>query len=310
MNFVGTSKIAIFISIFIILLGIVSLVVKKGPNYGIDFAGGLSIQLKFSKPFKVDDIRSVLKTMGLGNSIIQEIGKEGNNEVLIRAQKTDTGLDRLSNKITKAITASDKFSQNNFEILKVDMVGPRAGKILRKKGVWACFWAVVVMLIYVTYRFELPYALGGIVALFHDLLITIGIFSILNKEFDIGILAALLTILGYSINDTIVLFDRVRENLKFSKKESYNTIINNSINQTISRTVLTSITTLLPLTTIFFFGGEVLHDISFALLIGITVGTYSSIFIASPVVVFWNRYKNKANQKETVKKLTKAKVSV
>jgi preprotein translocase subunit SecF len=178
------------------------------------------------------------------------------------------------------------FGAENVDIRRVEMVGPKVGKDLRRQGMLAILYALIGILIYVTVRFELRFAVGAIVALAHDVMITIGVFALLDKEFSLPIVAALLAIVGYSLNDTIVVYDRIRENMKGSAKSGFIKTINDSINQTLSRTILTSLTTMLVLISLFFLGGGVIHDFAFAMIVGVTVGTYSSIFIASPVVIF------------------------
>ncbi|MDO9515649.1 MAG: protein translocase subunit SecF, partial [Syntrophales bacterium] len=188
-------------------------------------------------------------------------------------------------RITEALSTS--YGREDFEIRRIEVVGPKVGSDLRQKGLLAMLYAVIGILLYVTWRFELRYAVGAIVALIHDVVITVGVFSILGKEFTLPIIAALLTIIGYSLNDTIVVYDRMRENIKGARNQPLKEVINSSVNQTLSRTVLTSGTTLLVVLALFFLGGAVIHDFAFALLVGIVVGTYSSIFVASPTVLVW-----------------------
>ncbi|MEA2013717.1 MAG: protein translocase subunit SecF, partial [Thermodesulfobacteriota bacterium] len=272
-------------SMVAIAICILSLILQGGPNLGIDFAGGTLVQIKFSQETDANKIRDSLNSIGLGNSIIQRFGYHDNNEFLIKTEKSSSALKGLSNKIEETLDTS--FGKGNFEIRRVEVVGPKVGKDLREKGMLAMLYAIIGILIYVTWRFELRYAVGAIIALMHDVIVTVGVFSILGKEFTLPIIAALLTIIGYSLNDTIVVYDRLRENIKGIKKQSLKDIVNSSINQVLSRTVLTSVTTLLVVLALFIFGGAVIHDFAFALLIGILVGTYSSVFIASPTVLFW-----------------------
>ncbi len=284
-DLVGKMKIAFAASLFAIIVSIASLILHGGPNLGIDFAGGTMVQIKFSQETSADRIRDSLRAIGLGNSVIQRFGYHDNNEFLVKTEKSSSAIEGLSNKIEEALEAS--YSKGDFEIRRVEIVGPKVGKDLRGKGMLAMLYAVIGILIYVTWRFELRYAVGAVMALIHDVLITVGIFSLLDKEFTLPIIAALLTIIGYSLNDTIVVYDRIRENIKGIKKQSLKETINASINQVLSRTVLTSATTLIVVIALFFLGGAVIHDFAFALLIGILVGTYSSIFIASPIVLVW-----------------------
>jgi preprotein translocase subunit SecF len=285
LNFVGRMKIASFASVIVIVLSIVSLVLHGGPNLGIDFAGGTQVQIKFENKTEVKDIRDSLKTISLGKSIIQQFGYEDNNEFLIKTEKSSSEIKGLSSSIEEALTA--QFGKDTFEVRRVEVVGPKVGEDLRQKGMLAMLYAIIGILIYITWRFEFRYAIGAIIALIHDVIITVGIFSVLDKEFSLPIIAALLTIIGYSLNDTIVVFDRIRENLRKVRRQTLNEVINSSINQVLSRTILTSGTTLLVVGALFFLGGAVIHDFAFALLVGVVVGTYSSIFIASPTILAW-----------------------
>jgi len=277
-DFVGKRKIAIGISIVLIIISILSVVMHKGLNFGIDFAGGTIIQVKFTKTTGADVIRKTFQNIKIDDAIIQEIGQ---NEVIVRTNQPMTK--ELQAKVEEAMNG--QFGTGNFEIRRIEFVGPKVGKDLTNKAILAIVFAWLGMLIYIAWRFEFRYGLGAIIALIHDTIITIGVLSLLNKEFTLVIVAALLTIIGYSINDTIVVFDRIRENRKKDLKKSLAEIINSSVNETLSRTILTSLTVFLVLLALFFLGGPVIHDFAFALLIGIVVGTYSSIFIASPIVL-------------------------
>lgn len=277
-DFVGKRKIAIGISIVLIIISILSVVMHKGLNFGIDFAGGTIIQVKFTKTTGADVIRKTFQNIKIDDAIIQEIGQ---NEVIVRTNQPMTK--ELQAKVEEAMNG--QFGTGNFEIRRIEFVGPKVGKDLTNKAILAIVFAWIGMLIYIAWRFEFRYGLGAIIALIHDTIITIGVLSLLNKEFTLVIVAALLTIIGYSINDTIVVFDRIRENRKKDLKKSLAEIINSSVNETLSRTILTALTVFFVLLALFFLGGPVIHDFAFALLIGIVVGTYSSIFIASPIVL-------------------------
>lgn len=282
LDFIGYRKVAVTISLALILIGIVSLIMHGGPKYGIDFTGGTSLQLKFEKPINVGQIRAILSGIGLGNSEIKQFAI--GNEVLIRLQQQDN-IEAVSNQALEELKT--KLPENKFELRFKETVGPRIGSELRRDAIKAILISLVLILIYISWRFEFKFAVGAVAALFHDVLITLGFFSLLNYEISLAVVAAFLTLVGYSLNDTIVVFDRIRENLKVMRRDEYITIFNRSINQTLSRTILTSFTTFIVVVILFFFGGEVIHTFSFALVIGIIVGTYSSIFIASPVVVEW-----------------------
>jgi preprotein translocase subunit SecF len=285
-DFVGKMKIAVGCSLALIIIGLASIVWHGGLNYGIDFAGGTLVQIKFQKDLPADAIRSAFKSVGLENSIIQSFGT---NEVVIRTTELPTDQKGLSGKIEEALGSA--YGKDSFEIRRVESVGPKVGSDLTRKAILAIAFSWVGMLIYIAWRFEFRYAVGGILALIHDVLITVGVFSLLNKEFDLTIVAALLTIIGYSINDTIVVYDRIRENVRKNVRQSLADTINASINQTLSRTILTAFTVFLVVVALFFFGGSVIHDFAFALIVGVVVGTYSSIFIASPIVLTFEKIK-------------------
>jgi len=289
-DFMGKSRMAIIFSGLLILIGIASIIFHGGLKYGIDFSGGTLVQLKFKTAPSLQDVRDGLKSMGLDDSTIQEFGSP--NDILIRVQRTDGKLEAVGEDIRNAL--GKKLNKEDISVERVEMVGPKVGKDLREKALLAIIYAIIGIVIYISWRFEFQYALAAIIALIHDVMITVGSFSLLDKEFTLVTIASILTIIGYSLNDTIVVFDRVRENLRRRGKLLLKDIINTSINQTLSRTLLTSGTTLIVVVALFFLGGEIIHDFSFALLIGIIVGTYSSIFIASVFLVYWeSRYSSK-----------------
>jgi preprotein translocase subunit SecF len=329
-DFIGRKKIAFFLSIACIAISVLSLIIHKGPRLGVDFAGGTLVQIKFASSVRIDDIKSGLGTIGLGKSSVQQFGQQTDNEFLIRTDISYESGEGFTTDIKKALELS---TEGEVEIRRVEMVGPQVGEDLRKKALFAMFYALLFITIYISGRFELKwmlsgvvaaaligavyiftlfnvsipfligaalivtlvvfwflelkYAMGAIVALIHDVIITVGIFSILDKEFALPIIAALLTIIGYSLNDTIIVFDRIRENLRKYHKKPLVFIINRSINETLGRTILTSMTTLVVVVTLFILGGGIIHDFAFALIIGIVVGTYSSIYVASPILLAW-----------------------
>ena len=283
-DFMGKIKMAMTISGLVILIGLGSIALSGGLKYGIDFAGGTLIQLQFKTPPDIEVIRDGLKTIALGESTIQEFGSK--RDILIRVQRSEEKLEAVGSKVRNSL--GEKFNKEYITIERVEMVGPKVGRDLREKALLSILYAVIGIVIYISWRFELQYAIAAIIALAHDVLVTMGAFSILDKEFTLVIVAAFLAIIGYSLNDTIVVFDRIRENLRRRGKNTFVQIINASINQTLSRTLLTSGTTLMVVIALFFFGGEIIHDFSFALLVGILVGTYSSIFIASVFLVYWD----------------------
>jgi len=282
-DFMGKFKTALMFSGLLILAGFVSIAVHGGLKFGIDFEGGTLVQLKFPEVPAIDSIRSGLREIGLADSTIQEFGSP--DTILIRVEIADGELKEMGTRIKKALEETKGFT--GIIIERVEMVGPKVGKDLRIKAMLSILYAIIGIVIYISWRFELQYAIAAIIALIHDVLITMGAFSVLDKEFTLVIVAAFLTIIGYSLNDTIVVFDRIRENTRRRSKESLSDVINTSINQTLSRTLLTSGTTLLVVVALFVLGGEIIHDFSFALLVGVVVGTYSSIFIASVFLLYW-----------------------
>tara|TARA_B110001454_G_scaffold184335_1_gene179965 strand:- start:1194 stop:2084 length:891 start_codon:yes stop_codon:yes gene_type:complete len=283
-DFMGKIKMTMTISGLVILIGLGSVALSGGLKYGIDFAGGTLIQLQFKTPPDIEVIRDGLKTISLGESTIQEFGSK--RDILIRIQRSEEKLEAVGSKVRNSL--GGKFNKEDITIERVEMVGPKVGRDLREKALLSILYAIIGIVIYISWRFELQYAVAAIIALVHDVLVTLGAFSILDKEFTLVIIAAFLAIIGYSLNDTIVVFDRIRENLRRRGKNTLVQSVNASINQTLSRTLLTSGTTLMVVVALFFFGGEIIHDFSFALLVGILVGTYSSIFIASAFLVYWD----------------------
>ena len=292
-DFMAKRKIAFGVSLALILIGIGAMIYNKATtgklfNYGVDFAGGTLIQLRFENPANLDKLRSILKESGLKDVLIQDFGST--KEVLIRTQKSSGSLSGLQEKVAEAIKKG--YPDNKFEVRRVEVVGPKVGRELKEKGLLAIIYAMLGILLYVSWRFEFKFAVGAVLALFHDVTITAGIFALLHKQMDLQILAALLTIVGYSLNDTIVVYDRIRENHPSGRMTSTRMIevINRSVSETLSRTLLTSLTTLVAVLALLFLGGEVINGFALALTIGIVVGTYSSVFIASPVVVYWYRW--------------------
>jgi len=281
LDFVGKMKYAIIFSVVVALISIGSVIFHKGLNLGIDFAGGSVIQVKFTKAVTADQIRTALKSTKLENSTIQQFGV---NEFLIRTHESFSDQTMLNTNLGQPLTAA---FNKDFEIRRVEVVGSKVGADFQKKAIIAVILSWLAMLIYVGVRFEFRYGLGGIIALIHDVIIIVGTVSILNMEFTITILAAIFFIIGFSINDTIVVLDRVRENVKLNPKMKLSDVINLSVNQTLSRTILTSLTVFLTVLALFFFGGAVIHDFSIALLVGVVFGTYSSVFISCPIVLLF-----------------------
>jgi len=330
-NFAGVRRYAYGFSLLLILVTVISLITHGGPNYGVDFAGGILIQMKFNRPTTAQAIRDGLKGLNMQHSSIQRFGAQEHNEFLIRVQQEEQDYEGLAQKVQT--TLEQTFGKGALEVRRVEMVGPKVGQDLRQKALFAIFYAILFIVIYISGRFELKwlmsiilalalmaavylasmmgagvtwliilallvtlvvcfifqlkFALGAIVALIHDVTITLGVFSLLNLEISLTIVAALLTIVGYSLNDTIIVFDRIRENMRKSRKEPLDVTINSSINETLSRTILTSGTTMVVVLCLLFLGGPVISDFALAMAVGILVGTYSSIYVASPILLIW-----------------------
>ncbi|MFK8139451.1 MAG: protein translocase subunit SecF [Bdellovibrionales bacterium] len=293
-DFVGKAKGFGIFSIVLVILSL-GLVAGKGLNYGIDFAGGTEVQVKLSQVTDLSDVRAALDKLNLGKYQIQGFG-EGDEYVVrlpVAEGKTEKEINTNNNALIDSATKGILNAFTGASIRRVDSVGPQIGSELKRNGLLAVFYALLLILIYVGLRFDYEFAPGAVFCLFHDAIITVGIFALLNKEINVQILAAVLTIIGYSLNDTIVNFDRIRENLATQRKKTLSEIINQSINETISRTMLTSITTLLAVAALYTFAGGVIADFAFTLGIGVIVGTYSSIYVASPLILVVNKYRNK-----------------
>jgi preprotein translocase subunit SecF len=285
LDFVGKMKYAVIFSAILIIIGIGSVIFHGGLNPGIDFAGGSIIQVKFSKNISADPIRTALKSTKLENSTIQQFGA---NEFLIRTSESFSDQMMLAANVEQPLSAA---FNKDFEIRRVEVVGSKVGADFTRKAIIAVILSWLAMLIYVGWRFEFRYAVGGIIALVHDVIITIGAVSIMNMEFTISILASLIFIIGFSINDTIVTLDRIRENVKLNPKQKLGDIINVSINQTLSRTILTSLTVFFTVLALYIFGGAVIRDLAFPMLVGVVIGTYSSIYIACTIVLVFEKMK-------------------
>ena len=256
-------------------------------KYGVDFSGGAEIQLKTDTPLSLDHLRTVLKDEGFGSVGVQTIGAITDNEYLIKLQGDEKNLNAITEKTSKIITQN--YADKGGKIRKVDIVGPKAGKRLRLSGLQAMLWALIAIMIYIGLRFDFKYSPGAIAALFHDVCIVLGIFAMTGKEFTLQIVAALLAVIGYSVNDTVVVYDRVREHEGKNKNTPLENHINTAINETLSRTILTSGTTLFISLSMYFFGGAAINDFFFAITLGVIIGTYSSIFVAAPVTLFFDK---------------------
>jgi len=283
--FVKHNKIALSVSGIAIVLGLLLMIFIRGLNYGIDFTGGSLFQIEFQKSVTTAEVRSALATQRLQNAIIQR--SAGRNEYMIRLAENETSAD-IPARVSAALAS---LPDNPFSIVKTEKVGPKIGRELRVNMVKAILAALVVIGIYISVRFQLRFAVGAVVALIHDVLITLGLFSLFQLEISLSVVAAFLTIVGYSLNDTIVIFDRVRENLKTKRFDAIDVIINTSINESLSRTIVTSVTTLIVVIALAFARGEV-RIFAIAMIIGVLVGTYSSVYIAGPIVIYWQKLVN------------------
>jgi len=299
-DFIGKKRYAYLGSGLLILLGIISLIIRGGPNYGIDFVGGSKILIPFRGEISEEPIRTVLLRNGLVCEVQKFVGKNslGGYDILIRIKESELPPADISRKVFDILQADPSTAGFDRADTSVEAVDPKMGKNLLIKTLWAIFLSFAGIILYVAWRFEhLNYGVAGVIALAHDVFTTMGIFSLLNKEITIAIVAALLTLAGYSINDTIVIFDRVRENSRTLPTKNLKELLNRSINQTLSRTVITSLTVFLVLLALFFFGGTVIHDFSFALLFGVIVGSYSTVFVASPIIYDWHQYRQKQSRR-------------
>jgi preprotein translocase subunit SecF len=279
-DFMSKRNIAYIVSGVLLLISIVSLA-TRGLNFGLDFTGGVLIELEYQQPVDLTDVRNDLEKAGFEQAVVQHFGTA--EDVLIRiAPKKGEKSSDLSNRVINTLKGK---ANGDFETRRVEYVGPQVGDELTEQGGLAVLYALICIFIYVFFRFEWRFSLGSVAALFHDTLITLGVFSVLQMEFDLTVLAAILAVIGYSLNDTIVVFDRIRENFRKIRKGDTVEIMNVSLNQTLSRTIMTSFTTLLVVFALFIVGGEMIHGFAAALIIGIAVGTYSSIYVASSLAL-------------------------
>jgi len=283
-NFIGYRYKGFLLSSFVIILGLISLVMHRGPQYSIDFTGGTLIELRFARPVELEIVRRLVREAGLVDVEVQKFGEE--NEVILRTQEIGVEKGEIAGFISSLQESSKDVP---FEVMRTESVGPKIGGELKGKALLAILYSMLGLVIYISWRYEFKFAIAAIIALIHDVIITLGVFSLTEREISLAVVAAFLTIVGYSLNDTIVVFDRIREDLQIRRKIQYSQILNMSINETLSRTIITSLSTLMVVLSLFLFGGEVIKDFAFALIVGIVVGTYSSIYIASPMLLEWNK---------------------
>lgn len=295
-NFTGRRNIAFSFSGLLVFLGLLALVmISLGKaNLGIDFAGGTSVLIKFDQPVHLDEARAALDRNAIKDPELQQFALE--NRLLVRVKRAEAGEQKMAGKIAEVF--SKEFPSNRFTIEGSTEIGPIVGVRLRKDAIIAVTLALLGILIYVAIRFQFKFGVAATIATFHDVLAVLGVFFILGKEVNLLLITALLTIAGYSLTDTIVVFDRIRENLRFRQKESMEQLINGSINEVLSRTIITSTTVFLACLALFLFGGKVIHDFSLVMLFGVIIGTYSSIFVASPLLIIWKGKKGKGYLKK------------
>ena len=291
-DFLGKRKITFVISILLIILGFVAAAaIPLGrANLSTDFEGGIAIQFRFQKPFEIDKTRTLLAERGFKDASLQQFADPA--KLLVKLKRSDGDLRALSQTIGGVFTTG--MPDNSFVIDSTTEIGPTVGKRLQKDALWAIIVSMIGILVYVAWRFEFRFGVAAVVATFHDVLAVLGVFYLLDKEVSLLIVTALLTVAGYSLTDTVVVFDRIRENMRKKTKEDFVALINRSVNEVLSRTIVTSSTTLLASLALVILGGEVIHDFALALSLGVIVGTYSSIFIASPLLLYWNNKKKQA----------------
>ncbi|HEU5201920.1 MAG TPA: protein translocase subunit SecF [Nitrospira sp.] len=284
-DFMGKRRYAFMFSGIMVLLGIIGLIqIGRGAaNLGIDFAGGTAVQLKFDQPIRIDEARKALESNGLGDAELQEFGQD--NKLLIRVKASTTIEEKTAEKVVAIFRK--EFPENTFVVDSSTEIGPSIGKKLQGDALVAIIVSFAGIILYIAARFELRFGIAAALATFHDVLAVLGAFYVLDKEITLLVVTALLTLAGYSLTDTVVVFDRIRENLRLRRREHEELMINNAINQVLSRTIVTSLTVVLVLIPLTVAGGEVLHDFSLALLWGVIFGTYSSVFVASPLLLLW-----------------------
>jgi preprotein translocase subunit SecF len=283
-DFVGLRLKMLLLSWSLIIVGLASIYLHGGLNYGIDFAGGSMVHVKFSQPTAIADLRAALARPELREVVVQDVGQAGQEFQVRVLGAAEGGSAAVADAIKAGLLA--KFGEGTYDILRVETVGPKVGRDLWRDATLAVLFATLIMGAYIAVRFEVRFGIGAAVALVHDVLLTLGALSIANMEFDLTTVAALLTVVGYSVHDTVIVSDRIRENMRKMRRDSLATIINVSINETLSRTLITSGTAVLVTAALFVLGGSVIHSFAFALLVGFVVGTYSSIYVASPIVLY------------------------
>ena len=289
-DYVGKFKVAGLLSLLLVV-GSIVMFFTKGLNYGVDFRGGVEIQVKLKQPVSLGELRDLMIQKNVAMSQLQSIGDESQNEFLLKLETDKGDLNAISSQVSAVL--NEKFGAGSFDILKNDIVGPKAGAQLRTSAFQALAWAILAIMIYLALRFDYKFAPGAIAALLHDVIIIVGAFILTQKEFSLQIVAALLAIIGYSVNDTVVIYDRVREIENANPSLSSFQVMNRALNETMSRTIITSLTVLGVSLVMLFWGGSVIHDFFFAMTVGVILGVYSTIFIAVPMTVFTEKFSNK-----------------
>jgi preprotein translocase subunit SecF len=289
-DYVSKFKVAGFLSVLLVV-GSVVMYFTRGLNYGVDFRGGVEIQVKFNQAVGLGELRSLMSEKAVALSQLQTIGEDSSHEFLLKLETDKGDLNAISSLVGKVL--SEKYGAESFEILKNDIVGPKAGAQLRSSAFEALAWAILAIMIYLALRFDYKFAPGAIAALIHDVVIILGVFILTQKEFSLQIVAALLAVIGYSVNDTVVIYDRVREIENSNPSLSSLEVMNRALNETMSRTIITSMTVLGVALVMLFFGGSVIHDFFFAITVGVILGVYSTIFIAVPMTVFTEKFSQK-----------------
>ncbi|MGH7570456.1 MAG: protein translocase subunit SecF [Gemmatimonadota bacterium] len=291
----------------LILITVISIIARGGLEYSIDFTGGTLVQLDFEEPIETQQLRDALDDMpGLESSEVQSFGDP--SDVVVRAQVPVGEEEMFGQRIEEHLRQAPRLEGRQFEVVRTEAVGPKIGEELKRDALMAILYAMGFIMVYVAFRFDFKFGVAAILATLHDIVLSIGVFSLTGKEISLAVVAAFLTIVGYSINDTIVVFDRIREDVKTMRREPYEVLVNRAVNETLSRTILTGGTTLVVLLFLFFIGGEVIHDFAFALIIGILIGTYSSILVGAPLVVEWkHRIEDRGGDAALSKKRRKSK---
>lgn len=295
-NFIGARRRAITLSVVLIVAGLASVGIHRGFNMSIDFAGGTLVEVKLEQPVELHEVRQLMAKAGFSGAEVTHFGSE--DEILIKVKSIGNAAEVADSIATTLGAYVEETSSGTIDMRRVESVGPKIGSELRTAAFWAIIYSLAGIVVYISWRFQFRFAIAAVIALIHDVLFTLGFFSVTDRELSIPVIAAILTIVGYSLNDTIVVFDRIRENLRARKREAYSVVVNASVNETLTRTIITSLTTLLVVLCLVVLGGPVIRDFALTLTVGVLVGTYSSIFIASPILVEWENRRGQKKRKK------------